>query len=101
MMNESDSELIRNVALAIEKKDINDIHARLVELKVGLETGDADAIAYTGAPVNISAMHTALREEIGVNQRLMQLRARIPNPVRRSIAFVQAMINGVAHLLPK
>lgn len=46
-------------------------------------------------PVVITELHKMLVEHMGVNQRAMQLRNRIPNTTRRAMLFLQAMINGV------
>lgn len=46
-------------------------------------------------PVVITELHKMLVEHMGVNQRAMQLRNRVPNTTRRAMLFLQAMINGV------
>lgn len=46
-------------------------------------------------PVVITELHKMLVEHMGVNQRAMQLKNRVPNTTRRATLFLQAMINGV------
>lgn len=88
---------IAKVKEAILTEDRELVITALTELQKEVLVNNETAIELT-TPVCITELHEMLVEHLGVNQRLMRLRARVPQYKKRAHLFAQAMINGVNYL---
>lgn len=81
----------------IATKDKEAVLALLTEVKLETESNN-DLMAELTTPEPLNELHDCLVEHLGVNPKLMKLRARVPNRRHRAVLYVQAMINGVNYL---
>lgn len=88
---------IDTLKTAILSKDKELVKEELTALKDIVLTDD-ETMAELTSPAVITELHEMLVEHLGVNQRLMQLRNRVPHRRRRAALFAQAMLNGVTYL---
>lgn len=89
---------IQTVKDAILSKDVDATKVALSGLKEAIEKGDDNLALELTVPAVITELHQMLVEHLGVNQRLMQLRVKVPHRRKRAILFSQAMLNGVNYL---
>lgn len=82
---------------AILTKDKEQVIAELLVVQ-DLVLTDAEAMAQILSPESVGKLHKMLEDNMGVNPRTMQLRARVPSRRKRAYLFVQVMINGVNYL---
>ena len=82
---------------SILSKDKKAVLESLEQLREEIIVND-DTMSLITAPASITELHEMLVEHLSVNQRLMQLKNRVPNRKKRAMLFVQTMINGVNYL---
>lgn len=82
---------------AILSKDIDQVNEKLSNLYKEIPSNDLLMQIIT-TPAVITELHVMMVENLGVNQRLMRLNARVAHRRKRALLFVQAMMNGVKYL---
>lgn len=98
MMNISIETLISLLEKSAKDNDKVKVLALIGELKTLVKT-DAVAVKWLADPTNLKYTQDLLIEHLGVGQKLLMVKGRIPHRQRRVLMFVQAMENGVKRVL--
>ncbi len=89
-------DLIEELKTEIRSGNAETTLAKLEQVEMGIRT-NAELLNEVLAPATLTGLHAMLVENLGVNQRHMQLRRRVPVAKTRGMLFVKAMIVGVKH----
>lgn len=82
----------------IEEKDIQKTLMLVTTLKDMVRV-DAEAVKWISEPANLNKLQSSLTDHLGVPQKLMMVKGRIPHKQRRAMLFMEAMEAAVRKVI--
>jgi hypothetical protein len=78
---------------AIRRKDVQDTITKIQQFKEGMRdtTVGADYVAWISEPANLTRVHKALAEDLGVPPRAMAIKRMQMTRTQKAVLLVQAM----------
>lgn len=70
-----------------------------ISILKGMAAEDPEVVKWIVAPDNLVSLQTRIVEGLGVEQRAMRVKERIPHRQRRAILFVTAMEHAIRRTL--
>ena len=98
MSNISIGVLITMLHQTIVEKDIQKTLMLVTTLKE-MVRNDAEAVKWISEPTNLNQLQAALTDNLGVPQKLMMVKGRIPHKQRRAMLFMEAMEAAVRKVI--